>query len=243
VMIRYEEYATWRDSPWDYQDDPKLQEDERRALVGNYRLLDRGRVLECIRGEVLSAARNGLCTLCGRSDVSTIDHFLPKESYPEYSIMVENLLAACPRCNLKKNDSIGTPGQRYLYPSAELLATVRLLTCNVTVDSGVPFFDFEGNLELEPELRACVEFHLETLDLHDAYSMGALNELQERLDLFVESFEFGGRSRLLYELERSHSSIVSKFGSSYWKVAVYAGLMECEEFLNDPVTSTAELTY
>lgn len=238
VFGYYTNYSKLRQDPWDYIDEPPLGPAERKALISNYNLLSRGRPLASLRDEILSSARNGLCALCGRNDVSTIDHFLPKEKFPEYSILVDNLIAACPRCNQKKRDGVGRPGRRYIYPSVSSSTLPPLLTCVVTVEGGTPYFDFEGNSNLDSEVRQCVEFHLDTLELRDSYSIGALNEILERIDLFREYFEVGGTAELLIQLKRCKSSIEKNFGSSFWKVAVYEGLINCAEFTEDPISAT-----
>jgi hypothetical protein len=108
----------------------------------------------------------------------------------------------------------------------------------VTVEDGTPYFDFEGNSSLDPEVRQCVEFHLDTLELRDSFSIGALNELLEKIDLFRELFEIGGTAELLIQLNRCKSSVVKNFGLSFWKVAVYEGLINCAEFTQDPISAT-----
>lgn len=241
VLNRYTDYPKWREAPWEYKDDPLLVSAEKKALIGNYDLLSRGRPMESLRDEILASARNGLCALCGRNDVSTIDHFLPKERFPEYSILIDNLIAACPRCNQKKRDGIGEPGRRYIYPTPSPSLPLPLLTCVVTVEAGATYFDFEGNGGLSSEVRECVEFHLDTLELRDSFSTGALNELLEKLDLFQEEFALGGTEALLDHLNKTKMSITSKFGLSFWKVAVYDGLINCEEFTQDPILATSRL--
>ena len=45
------------------------------------------------------SAKGGFCPLCGQRNVSTLDHYLPKESYPDLSILPINLVRACSDCN------------------------------------------------------------------------------------------------------------------------------------------------
>lgn len=46
-----------------------------------------------------------VCSLCGSPAAGTLDHFLPKDIYPEFSIFSKNLIPAC-KCNFSKNKNI-----------------------------------------------------------------------------------------------------------------------------------------
>ncbi|AVH14718.1 hypothetical protein [Acinetobacter indicus] len=46
-----------------------------------------------------------VCSLCGSPAAGTLDHFLPKDTYPEFSIFSKNLIPAC-KCNFSKNKNI-----------------------------------------------------------------------------------------------------------------------------------------
>ncbi|AHY49221.1 MULTISPECIES: HNH endonuclease [Bradyrhizobium] len=39
------------------------------------------------------------CPMCGSPATGTLDHFLPKETFPEFSVMAANLIPACTHCN------------------------------------------------------------------------------------------------------------------------------------------------
>ena len=50
----------------------------------------------------LRACVAGYCPYCGLSEVGSLDHFLPKEAWPELSVAPHNLVPACDRCNRYK---------------------------------------------------------------------------------------------------------------------------------------------
>lgn len=45
------------------------------------------------------------CSLCGSPAAGTLDHFLPQDTYSEFSIFSKNLIPAC-KCNSSKNKNI-----------------------------------------------------------------------------------------------------------------------------------------
>lgn len=59
-----------------------------------------------------------VCPLCGlATDVKTLDHYLPKASYPQLSVLPYNLVPACRDCNTDKGNPIITdPAQQHIHP-------------------------------------------------------------------------------------------------------------------------------
>ncbi|MDQ7860344.1 HNH endonuclease [Peribacillus frigoritolerans] len=43
------------------------------------------------------------CAYCGIGDTNYMDHYLPKDDFPEYSIHSYNLVPCCSYCNEKKS--------------------------------------------------------------------------------------------------------------------------------------------
>ncbi|WP_413518353.1 HNH endonuclease [Carnobacterium maltaromaticum] len=44
------------------------------------------------------------CAYCGIGGIDSMDHYVPKEKYPEYSVHPLNLVPSCSKCNSKKSD-------------------------------------------------------------------------------------------------------------------------------------------
>ena len=61
---------------------------------------------------------NGLrcCPFCGILEIGTLDHYLPKEKYPLYSILKNNLVPMCAGCQPKKGMKTPTENKRFLHP-------------------------------------------------------------------------------------------------------------------------------
>lgn len=60
----------------------------------------------------IQVAADGCCPLCGGAGhVFTIDHYLPKSSFPLYSVLPSNLVPCCRDCNTGKSASFGTTAE------------------------------------------------------------------------------------------------------------------------------------
>jgi len=52
--------------------------------------------------KLLSLPPRGICPLCGQGIVSTLDHHLPKSTFPALAVAPTNLVPSCSNCNFRK---------------------------------------------------------------------------------------------------------------------------------------------
>ncbi|WP_322843998.1 hypothetical protein [Pseudomonas sp. B33.4] len=107
-----------------------------------------------------------ICPMCGSPKTTSLDHLLPKEDYPEFSIFSKNLVPACD-CNTKRktNTKDVRLHARVLHPYFDSCLLLRQVTC---VISRVTFP--EAKIEvicLNPAdpMIASLKFHLENVIL------------------------------------------------------------------------------
>jgi len=62
--------------------------------------------LELMRDRLTKPILNTTCFLCSISEVSSLDHYLPKELFPHFSILPQNLIPSCSKCNSLKGTKI-----------------------------------------------------------------------------------------------------------------------------------------
>src|SRR5690606_10227146 len=82
----------------------------------------------------------GACPVCGRSAVGTIDHYLPKSLYQEFSFFSCNLVPACDRCNNKRGNSArgSVVGERPIHPYFDSFLQKRVVTVHLEPDWRAP---------------------------------------------------------------------------------------------------------
>lgn len=58
-----------------------------------------------------------VCPMCGSMHSGTLDHYLPKNGFPIFSVFSKNLVPAC-KCNSKRSETLLgiNPGERILHP-------------------------------------------------------------------------------------------------------------------------------
>lgn len=103
------------------------------------------------------------CPICGSPSIGTLDHYLPKEDFPEFSILPSNLLPACSLCNSGAKGRTfkgAAAGERFLHPYYDKLGAQAVWRIEVVP----PFKGATFRAAPEPGLssgeKAMMRFHL-----------------------------------------------------------------------------------
>jgi 5-methylcytosine-specific restriction endonuclease McrA len=117
--------------------------------------------LEAIRRQV------GLlsCPVCGSSSQGSLDHYLPKEDFGEFSIMRANLIPACSHCNSDEKGTVykGVGSTRLLHPYYDDWLDAALWRVRIVPPFAAPTFEPEAMPGLAGGRPAIVAFHLSTV--------------------------------------------------------------------------------
>ncbi len=65
------------------------------------------------------------CPMCGSHHHGTLDHYLPRDSFPEFSILPSNLVPACPYCNSSVKKALykgARSPERFIHPYFDTIA-------------------------------------------------------------------------------------------------------------------------
>lgn len=101
------------------------------------------------------------CPLCGGFGTHTVDHFLPKATYPEFTIFSLNLVPACSCNSLRSNVTHGSaPHESTIHPYFDQGLDERLI--KATIRGRLLDEDVEVNFEALP----CLAIHLDKINFH-----------------------------------------------------------------------------
>jgi hypothetical protein len=137
VAQRYVAYGGGQGNPWTIARDHQFQPP--RASFHNV-YLSPPRALSFI--DDLRDSARGACPMCGSDGNGTLDHYLPKAEYPEFSFFSLNLIPACFRCNVRRRANyMGVHAQeRPLHPYYDNYAAQRILSASVVGPLNIPVF-------------------------------------------------------------------------------------------------------
>lgn len=128
------------------------------------------------QGQVLAQLRNRVlqvCPACGEDGTpNTLDHYLPKESYPELSIAPHNLSPMCDICQLEKSDQTldGNNRRIFLHPYFDKFLNAQAVMLRIMPPYNAPTAQIEPHPALEVAERALVQRHLDGLSIPNRYN-------------------------------------------------------------------------
>ena len=182
-----------------------------------------------------SPAIAALCQYCGLNhDACEFDHYLPKETFAEYSTLSLNLVPSCGRCNLLKGtewlDANGTrmivsfyhdtvPDSQFLFAEIEMGA-VPLARFRLSNDPA----DYGG-------LEQIIRNHFGQLELLDRFSKAAPAFYSEVMGDISPLFQLGDVNGAANILHKKAEDIAERYSPNYWKVALLQAMAENQDFL------------
>lgn len=170
-------------------------------------------------------------------DVNTLDHFLPKEHYPSYYVLPDNLVPMCGDCNRVKSTTKPKSVRNMLphpYFDEELLHSTWL---KVIFEPKRPLV-FDLAIDCTNEIsKPRLELHLETFKRKNSYLLLLDSEFSSIEEHCKEEFEKGALNLTKYLRQQAKSS-KGKEGENSFKLnsiqyILYKALAESEWFCNE----------
>jgi 5-methylcytosine-specific restriction endonuclease McrA len=180
-----------------------------------------------IYNSLLSQSPLGKCPFCGFGHASTLDHYLPKSKYPQFSVLPFNLVPCCKDCNTGKSTAIATTAEgQSLHPYFDHQNFIddQWLYAEViqTTPAFIRFF-VKAPDHWDDISKARVKAHFRNFNLNLRYSVEASSELVSLRDVLVSYCQLGS------EWVRKHLGIEAKSSTSQhsnsWKTAMYQALV------------------
>lgn len=199
----------------------------KKDLINVYkeRMLDKNSPGRTIYERILNSPPNKRCPLCGHREVSTIDHYLDKGSFPLLSVAPLNLVPACKDCNyVKLSFHPASSDEETLHPYYDETDDELWLEAIIieTVPIGVVYGVVRPN-SWPPLKFNRVKHHFELFNLGPLYESNAATELSniqyEKTNLYRSS----GTKELAASLRDSKESR-EKISLNSWQSALYRAL-------------------
>lgn len=215
--------------------DPKIRLTTKRinSLIGLYTpAVDKKPydILETMR------RKHGLlfCPSCGEpGKPGTLDHYLPKTTFPELSIVIANLTPMCSECQGRKGtDFINENGEKlFLHPYFdtvdEALISVEIIPPYASPGS----FNISVNSNIVEPLKSLAERHVEGIDFNDRFAEFCRIEYMTLLSNFSEEREDESpdtATRIINRFLRK----ANKQSQNRWEAIFYRGILANNKLLD-----------
>lgn len=168
------------------------------------------------------------CPYCGIDKPRTIDHYLPKNDFPEFSVLPINLIPCCGHCNSKKNDRWLNHGQRmFINFYYDILPPIKFLYADINFDArSIPIVTFRlvNDGSINSAIFDLIMSHYSHLGLLAEYAEIVDEELDNIRDKIIHDTAFNAND-YLSSLQVDLASMIRKYGVNYWKAALYDAII------------------
>jgi hypothetical protein len=208
---------------------------EATALIKCY--ASKTKHLTTLRGELLYPDIEDFseCPLCGIGEPDTLDHYLPKDEFPEFSIFSKNLIPVCGPCNsnykgLKWLDK----GKRiFIHTYYDVFPSFCFFEATVVVGSKLSInFDLV-RLAADPEFSDLFARHFRKLKLNKRFKRKAASEMsRSRRALELIYRKSGLAADVSSSLKVEADRLKASYPQNHWKPVLYEALASSHDFCN-----------
>ncbi len=179
------------------------------------------------------ASPNGKCPLCGRGNVYSLDHHLPKTRFADLAITPANLLPSCQDCNKTKTQAVpGLAAEETLHPYFDDVESAVWLMARVIEVSPAALFFYPAPPNVwSTTLQRRVKHHFRVFKLRKAYASDGAQLIGNIRGHLVRSVSKQGPAGIQSYL-RDQAESFREVRTNSWEAAAYTALSENDWFCN-----------
>lgn len=183
------------------------------------------------RGEIFSNQSNQIkayCPYCLLNKPKTLDHYLGQTEYPEYSILIKNLIPCCYDCNQKKGERWRLNNRRRFihYYNDTFLNHKFLFGALIFNGNNIPDINYEliKPNNLTDEQFSIIESHFEDLNLIEEYIERSNAILSTEIQIIQTSNQRGDSIETIRQVVIDKHENIIGFGINYWLKCMYEAI-------------------
>ncbi|MCO7573062.1 HNH endonuclease [Pseudomonas chlororaphis] len=178
---------------------------------------------------LMVSAPNQKCPYCGFGHVYTLDHYLPKAKFPQFSTLIVNLVPACRDCNEggKRTSTAALAAEQPLHPYFDRAPFYKVQWLFARVVESTPAsveFYVSCPLSWSAEQQKRVRAHFKAFNLKKRYAVEAAEELSTLSPRLKTYHLHDSIDEIRKQLNETLAIERAKHQNS-WMTAMYAALI------------------
>jgi hypothetical protein len=176
------------------------------------------------------------CPYCNKNPSETMDHYLPKQKFPEYCFYAPNLVPACYSCNGKKGDRYINSINKRIFLNAyfDLIPEEQFLFVDLSIgDDDIPsgyFYIDRTNITITDDLWDILQEHIKNFHLMDEYQNDMNAFITDEIGNWIKENPNFSIDDLRMVLNWQISSKTNLW-NNFWKTVVYRKILASDELL------------
>jgi len=174
--------------------------------------------------DIATTTKYGYCPMCGSETHKTVDHYLPRSPWAEFSFFSENLVPSCGTCNTKRGNRACSPGSkpRIFHPYFDAAHLSRHLhVTRLQKPFELPLFVPAPHPQLSKSMKSRVQNHIDHSIDEVIYQQFCINRWSE---LFLVARRETTLLKFRTSVKHLAEDAVKTGGPNSWRSAFYAGL-------------------
>lgn len=174
------------------------------------------------------------CQNCTINEINSLDHIVPKDEFPEFSVNPRNLFPSCTKCNGHKN-VIWRENKKSLFLNLYLdkLPEEQYLFCYPTFDEDkiTLKFTIENRFNIEQNLFELINNHYTRLHLPKRFrknSHDTIYELNKEIKKYKDKMS---KEELIKTIKEDILEEKKYYGFNYWKAIIKETLISDATYL------------
>lgn len=175
------------------------------------------------------------CQNCTISEVNTFDHFVDKDSFPEFSVHPKNLFPSCSVCNSLKGSVWKKEGEMlFLNLYLDQLPLIQYLYVEINISNNVIDTNYylKSNSEIEHAFFKRLENHYRKLNLFNRFKINSHDIITSLEYCIQEQIKKISLKDCIEVIEESCKAEMKYFGRNYWPLILKMELISNNEFLS-----------
>lgn len=184
--------------------------------------------------KIVPASGSTMCQYCLIGEIDSVDHYAPKDLFPEFSVFPRNLVASCSKCNRLKSSKWLLNGVREI---ANLyfddLPTEQYLYVEINCSSGTRAkvsFVLRRPSSISQPIFSRITNQFRVLDLIERYNTAGAEYVGE-VKLSCRALGSNSESAVKTYLRKVGDGFVEQFGANYMKALICHELADNDDFM------------
>ncbi len=188
---------------------------------------------------VLDNRAMNTCQYCTIGPIGSLDHIVPKEEFPEFSVNPKNLIPACTTCNSHKYESWKLNNKTiFLNLYTDILPSEQYLFVDllITPNNIQPTFELKNINNIDANFFELLKSHYSRLNLQSRFKMESHKIISELTNIILASRQLLDGNQLKDLVSAKLVEDKNVFGNNYYKSILEEALINSQGFVLNILT-------